>query len=65
MKKIDVKNLIELKSPGYFDQSSNLLTKLKIKFLEKLLHINEIDAFLEKHSDKKGIEFIGFYSDLK
>lgn len=58
MNEIDLKTIIESKSPGYFDRYPNLIAKLIIKFLEKVLHLNEINQFLAERADKKGFDFI-------
>lgn len=58
MQKIDIQQVIEERSPGYFDYYPIPITKLIIKILNKVLHIKEINKFLEKHWNKRGLDFI-------
>ena len=58
MEKINLKKVIEEKSPSYFDGYPGFISKLIIKLLERILHLKEINAFFDQNADKKGLEFI-------
>jgi putative hemolysin len=55
---LDVKQLIISKNPHFFDRCPRFLTNLLISFLQKLLHLSEIENFLTRNSDKKGLALI-------
>jgi len=58
MNRIDLKKIFVSKKPGYFKRFPNFISNLIIKFLEKLLHIDEVNQFLESTHDKHGFDFI-------
>lgn len=58
MKAINLAQIFAEKYPGYWQRKSKLTKKIILKFLGKLIHINEANEFLSKSGDKKGISFI-------
>ncbi len=58
MEKLDLREAIESKSPGFFDKYPSFLTNLILRLLRSILRMREINEFLKHHSDKKGFEFI-------
>lgn len=58
MKQINLKEIIYTKSGQIFDTYPPFLQKIFFYFLNKLLHITEINSFLKQHNDKVKINFI-------
>ncbi|MDA3879414.1 MAG: 1-acyl-sn-glycerol-3-phosphate acyltransferase [Prolixibacteraceae bacterium] len=50
---IEIKELVRSKNP----KLANRLPKFVLRWLEKLLHLKEINLFLEKYGNLKGLEF--------
>lgn len=57
-KRIDLKEVIELKIPGYFDRYPKWLGNSMISLMNWILHMREINGFIENHEGKDGLEFI-------
>jgi len=58
MKPLNVREMIEAKNPGFFNKFPRFVSNLILRFLTWLLHIDEANEFLTKHSDKKNLAFI-------
>ncbi len=58
MKRIDIQEILQTKAPGLFTKYPKIFVNIAIKFLNKLLCVNEVNTFLEKHNDKRGFDFI-------
>ncbi|MBI9071300.1 MAG: lysophospholipid acyltransferase family protein [Melioribacteraceae bacterium] len=57
MKELNIKNIIEQESPAFFSKPK-WIQLLVTKTLSKVLRLNEINSFLKKNNDLKGIELI-------
>ncbi len=58
MKEIDIRATIEQKNPEFFKKYPHFLSSLFIKGLERIIKVEEINAFLRKHGHVRGIAFI-------
>lgn len=58
MNTIDLKEIIEAKSPSYFDKHPAIISNIILRVLNRFIRLGEINKFLEKHSDKMNLEFI-------
>lgn len=58
MNKIDLQQLIHEKMPGFMDNYPNFLKKTAMSLLGRILHIDDINEFLEKNNDETGFDFI-------
>jgi putative hemolysin len=58
MEKINLKELIESKSPDFFNKRLDFFNNIILTFLNKFLHINQINEVLFANSQKHGIQFI-------
>ncbi len=58
MNQIDLKEVITSGKPEFFEQYPPFISGFVIKLLETILVLPQINNFLKKHGDKKGIEFI-------
>lgn len=58
MNSIDLKQIIEAKSPAYFDQYPAVISNIILSVLNRFVRLDKINEFLAKHSDKTGLEFI-------
>ena len=58
MEKIDIKKVIESKSPDFLNQFPKSFSKFIIKFFERFLRINEINEFIDKAKDKFSMDFV-------
>jgi len=55
---IDLRTIIEEKSPGFFKFFPGFLSTLALRFLENINHLNEVEAFFDQHAGTKNWEFI-------
>lgn len=55
---IDVRKIIYSKYPNFLKGFPPIISDMLFFFIKKVLHISEINGFLEKHNDKYGITFI-------
>ncbi|MBC8414160.1 MAG: 1-acyl-sn-glycerol-3-phosphate acyltransferase [Nitrospira sp.] len=55
---IDIKKMIEDKSPGFFRVMPGFLSSLLIKTLERVNHIEDIRGFFQQNEDKQNLQFI-------
>ena len=55
---IDLKKAIELKSPDFFAKLPGFLVPAVLRFIEKITHVKEIQAFFDLHGRTKNLEFI-------
>ncbi|MDY0297072.1 MAG: lysophospholipid acyltransferase family protein [Acidobacteriota bacterium] len=58
MQLLNVREMIEAKQPDFFKKYPRLISRLIVRFLHWLLHIEEANEFIRRHSDKKNFEFI-------
>lgn len=58
MEKIDIKKIIESKSPNFFNNKLNIFNKIILPFFELLLHTKQINEILLDNSQKYGIQFV-------
>ncbi|MDW7679482.1 MAG: lysophospholipid acyltransferase family protein [bacterium] len=58
MEKLDLRQVIESKSPGYLERYPKIISNLIVNLLTRILQLNQINAFIEKNVDKRGFEFI-------
>ena len=58
MPKIDLRSIINSKSPGFLDRYPSFIVDPLLFFLTKILYINPVNSFLEKNKELKGIDFI-------
>jgi putative hemolysin len=58
MEQINIKSLIEEKSPGFFGKYPNFVSNMILAFLNKILHVKDINKFNEKNKDLKDFDFI-------
>lgn len=58
MKELDIRALIEQKSPNFFTRKPRIISKLLIAILEKILHMSEVNEFLRAHDNVRGLAFI-------
>ncbi|MBD3289533.1 GNAT family N-acetyltransferase [candidate division KSB1 bacterium] len=58
MNTIDLRAIIESKNSNYFDRYPSFISNMILTVLKKLIRLDEINNFLEKHADKKGIDFV-------
>ena len=58
MPKIDLRSIINSKSPGFLDHYPSFFVDPLLFFLTKILYINPVNSFLEKNKELKGIDFI-------
>lgn len=55
---IDLKKVIEQKSPGFFRVLPGFLSTAVVRFLERVNHLKEIQDFFDQYGDKSNWEFI-------
>ena len=55
---IDLKKVVQQISPNFFTTFPGFFTKAVVRILERVTHLQEIQAFFEKHGDTKNWEFI-------
>jgi 1-acyl-sn-glycerol-3-phosphate acyltransferase len=55
---IDLRKIIEQKSPGFFRVLPGLLSTAVVRFLERVNHLQEAQAFFDQNADKRNWEFI-------
>ena len=55
--KIDLKEIIKQYYPRYLNGYPKGLKKIIYFVIAKVLHLSELNDFLEKHNDKRGIAF--------
>lgn len=58
MNQIDLKKIIEAKQKNVFKNVPQPIVSLIIRFLQRLMHVREINEILARAKDKKGFEFI-------
>ncbi len=58
MQKINIEKLIDEKYPKLFEKKPRFIKNLTLRIFERVLHINEINSFIQKHEDTRDIEFI-------
>ncbi|MCK6605725.1 MAG: lysophospholipid acyltransferase family protein [Ignavibacteriaceae bacterium] len=58
MKKIEIRNIILAKNPGFLSSFPQFVRNLAFSLIEKFLKLNEINMFLEKNRNLRGIDFI-------
>ena len=58
MNQIDLKKIIETKQKNLFKNVPQPIVSLIVRFLQRLMHIKEINEILARGKDKKGFEFI-------
>lgn len=58
MQKINIERLIDEKYPKLFDKKPRFIKNLTLRIFEKILHINEINSFMERNKDTRDFEFI-------
>ncbi len=58
MEPINVEKIIDDRYPSLFKNKPKLFKKITLSLFEKVLHLKEINTFIEKNSDVKDIEFI-------
>ncbi len=58
MTTINIEEVLRAKLPALFKKFPNFLSKLIVKFFEKLLYVKEVNEFIMKHYDKEGFDFI-------
>ncbi len=58
MRELNLRKIILSKQPTLFKKFPDLIANLIINILQRLLHVREINQFLQQHSDKKDFEFI-------
>jgi putative hemolysin len=58
MNQIDLKKIIETKQKNLFKNVPQPIVTLIVRFLQRLMHIREINEILARGKDKKGFEFI-------
>ncbi|MBD3386386.1 GNAT family N-acetyltransferase [candidate division KSB1 bacterium] len=58
MRELNLSKIISSKQPAFLKKLPDFITNFIIKILERLLHVREIEQFLQEHSDKKDFEFI-------
>lgn len=56
--KIEIKPIIESKSPQFFQKMPRFLSNTILAGLERLIHVQELNAFLAQHGHKKHWDFI-------
>ncbi len=55
---IDLRKVIEAKSPGFFRVLPGFLSTVVLKFLERVNNLDELRAFFDQYSDAESWEFI-------
>ena len=55
---IDIKKVIESKSPGFFEKYPKIISSQILLILKKILHIDDVNDYLKGHSHLQGIDFI-------
>ena len=55
---IDLKSILEINYPGFFNTGKYIKEKIVLRLLNWLLHIAEINSFLEKHSGEGPKRFL-------
>ncbi len=55
---IDLRKVIEAKSPGFFRVLPGFLSTVVLRFLERVNNLDEVRAFFESHADTGSWEFI-------
>ena len=58
MRKIDLKSIIENTHPVFNEKSPKFFKNIIIRLLERILHVKEINEFLEKNRGFRNIDFI-------
>lgn len=58
MEKIEIKKLIDEKSPGFFDKYPKFISNQIIFVLNKILHVKDINNFIKENNDAKDYNFI-------
>jgi putative hemolysin len=58
MEKINIKEIIESKSPDFFNNKWNVFNKIILSIFDKFLHVNQINEVLFCNSQKYGIQFV-------
>ncbi len=56
--KSDLKTIIELKSPGFFERLPGFLSTTLLRTLERIVHADELLDFFTQHGAKKDWQFI-------
>jgi putative hemolysin len=56
--KIDLRKTIEEKSPGFFKVLPGFLSTAVLRFLERVNHLQDVQAFFDRHLDTMNWEFI-------
>jgi putative hemolysin len=55
---IDLRKVIEQKSPGFFRLLPGFLSTAVVRFLERVNHLQDVQAFFDRYADKRNWEFI-------
>jgi putative hemolysin len=58
MEKIDIKQIIESKSPDFFNSRFKFFSKFILAIFDKFLHVKQINEVLFSNSQKYGIQFV-------
>lgn len=58
MKQIEIRQIIEEKSPDFFSKYPKFISSFILFILKKILHLEKVNDFLKKHNEAKGFEFI-------
>lgn len=58
MKKIDLKAAITTKAPDFFDKYPSFVSKLIMAFLNRLLHVEDINRLIKENVDVYGVDMI-------
>lgn len=58
MEKLNLREIIETKSPNFFNKRADFINNIIMAFLNKFLQINQINEVLFENSKKQGVQFI-------
>lgn len=58
MKSINIEEIIKENNPDVFKKTPRFIKSLFISLIEKILHIKDINKFLETNKNQNGIDFI-------
>ena len=60
VKPIDIERLFKSKNP----KLANVIPRFVFAYLKKVIHIDEINDFIEKYGERKGIDFADAVLDI-
>ncbi len=57
MKKIDLQEMLRERYPAFFEKPQ-IIQKISLSIMSRILHLSEINKFIEEHPDTYGLNFI-------